>query len=85
MADRPESRRRLSLSVDLSGVLTLIIVGTFGLIAVTLGWGLITGEIDFTTVVAVLSTMLSGVVAGALAAARKGPPPTPPQVEEPEP
>lgn len=77
MADRPGSRRRLSLTVDLTGVLALIAIGTFGLIAVTIGWGLIIGEIDFTTVVGVLATMLSGVVAGALASGRK-PPPSPP-------
>lgn len=79
MDDRPGSRRRLSLTVDLNGVLVLIIVGTFGLIVVTLGWGLISGEIDFTTVVAVLSTMLSGVVAGALATGKRTPPPDPPE------
>lgn len=68
----PAPKRRRTIVLDLPGVLILLLFPAFGLIAIVVAWGLWTGKLNPTTVVGVLSTMFSGLVLGAIAAARSG-------------
>lgn len=73
----PTPRRPRHVEFDLSGVLLLLLIGSFVLILVTVGYGFATGKLSPAVVLSVAATLFSGVLAGALAGGRskKEPPP----------
>lgn len=67
----PERHRaRVAVSVDLPGILSLLLVGVFVLILITVGYGFWTGTLKPELVLAAGSTLFTGVLGGALAARR---------------
>lgn len=65
-----KKHRNLTVTVDLPGVLILLLLASFGLMAATIAYGLITHELKPSTVLTVVGTVFSGVLAGALATSR---------------
>jgi hypothetical protein len=61
---------RLRVTIDLGGVLLILLVAAFGLVAATVIYGLWTKSLEPSTVLTVVGTMFSGVLAGAIAASR---------------
>lgn len=69
--------RSRSVVVDLPAVLIILLLASFVLMAGTIAYGLITHQLKPATVLTVVGTVFSGVLAGALATSRnnKKPPP----------
>lgn len=68
--DRPP-RRRMTVSVDLPAILALLLIGAFVLLAGTMVYGFLTHTLDPAIVLGVVSTMFTGLLAGALTASRR--------------
>lgn len=85
-ASDTKKHRGLTVTVDLPGVLILLLVASFVLMALTIGYGLVTDQLKPATVLTVVGTVFSGVLAGALATSRNSnkthTPPKPPQEDE---
>lgn len=65
-------RRRVTVAVDLPAVLILLLVGAFVLMGATVIYGFVAGTLDPGIVLGVLSTLFTGLLAGALTASRRG-------------
>lgn len=67
----PPRRRRTTVSVDLPAVLVLLLIAAFLLLGATIAYGFWTHTLDPGIVLGVVSTMFTGLLAGALTAARR--------------
>lgn len=73
--------RSLAVTVDLPGVLILLLVASFILMTGTIAYGLITHQLKPATVLTVVGTVFSGVLAGALATSMNSHKKDPPREE----
>lgn len=71
--DPPRRRRRVTVTVDLPAALILLLLGAFVLLTGTVAYGFVTKTLDPAIVLGVVSTMFTGLLAGALTASRRKP------------
>lgn len=79
MPDRPPPAPRRSVTLDVSTVLAFLLIAAFALIAIVIGWGLVTKALNLTAVISVLATMFSGILAGVLLPRGSKTPPSSPE------
>lgn len=61
-----EKKHKLTVTVDLPGVLVILLILSFVIMAGTIGYGLASGKLKPEIVLGIVSTIFSGILAGAL-------------------
>lgn len=67
----PFRRRPIVVTIDLPGVLIVLLMASFVLMSLTIVYGLIAQELEPAIVLTIVGTVFSGVLAGALATWRE--------------
>lgn len=73
MVTDEKDRAPLSVTVQLGGLLAVLLVGAFVLLTLVIVVGLLRDSLNVTAVVSVLATMFGGILTGYLASQRKTP------------